>query len=142
MAGKGRTRTAIPGPPGADQLERRRADWEATAGELRELLRDGHRLLADLRAERTQVLGALDPAKLAALVDERIAAAVREGLAGYRTVLERRTAEASQAVMDRFDTMCAALLGDEDAAGGLEAALRRFLDRQRRLDQANGGPAS
>jgi hypothetical protein len=132
-------RRAIPAPGGPDPLERRQADWDATVREFREALREGHELLGALRAERAEaqrVLAVCEPAALAAVADERIAGALDEGLAGYRAKIATAIGDAEARVFARFDKLVAALMGDEDADGGLEAALHRFQDRQRVLEAA------
>jgi hypothetical protein len=107
---------------------------------MRELLREGHGLVRQLRsasAEAALLLAACDPERLSPLVDERIAAAVAGGLDRYEARIGELLSLGAAQVFARFDELMAALLGDgEDPGGTLEASLRRFLERQRVLAES------
>lgn len=127
--------------PEAEALERRRADWDRSAAEIRGLLREAHEVLADLRQqvkEARELVAELAPGRLREIVDEQIAAAVAAGLATWQSSVQVMVADAQGKVLERFDRLTADLLGEEDEDGGVPGAIGRFRDRQARLEVAVG----
>jgi len=87
---------------------------DRTAEELRELIREGHALLKDMRAERRAIEQLLDgiPARVDARIEERVKAGLEE--LGEQT---KAAMDASVAKVGReFDRLEAILLGTDPAS--------------------------
>jgi len=140
MARSRGSRQAVPAQTGPDPLERKRADWDQTIADMRDLLRQGHELVAALRDERAateRALSAAAPETLRPVVDARVASAVSAGLELYEARIRTAIGDGVTRVYERFDALMAALLGDGgDPEGTLQESLERFLVRQRVLAEA------
>lgn len=77
--------------------------------QLREAIREGHELLAELRSTFRSMTDAYD--RLPHEVDRLLASQVSAGFARYSAALENAIAEATDAVHERFDKLVNALLG-------------------------------
>lgn len=90
--------------------------------ELRDLVREAHGVLGDLRRtirEAREMQDDLD-SQIALGVGDRIESAVTIGLSGYTEEMKRHVDEASEAVYNRFDTISKILLERDDERPGLE----------------------
>lgn len=83
------------------------------ADELRDLIREGHALLKDMRAERRAIEQLLDgiPAKVDARIEER----VKVGLEAFSEVTRKTIDAATERVFARFDQLADTLTGTDKA---------------------------
>ena len=83
--------------------------------ELRELIRQAHEVVKDLRAatrEAKDVRGSL-PAAAKKAVEDQISAEVAAGLESYNAALTKAVEDGTKAVYARFDTIEKMLLGED-----------------------------
>lgn len=86
--------------------------------QLREAIREGHELLAELRSTFRSMTDAHD--RLPQEVDRVMSEQVEAGLARYKKAIDRAIAQTTDAVHERFDKLVNALLG-----GGMSKRQRR-----------------
>lgn len=86
---------------------------ETPAAEMRELIREGHGLLKDLRAERREIERLLNgiPAKVDARIEER----VKAGLEALSETTRKTIDAATERVFARFDRLADTLTGTDKA---------------------------
>jgi len=86
---------------------------DRTAEELRELIREGHALLKDMRAERRAIEQLLDgiPARVDARIEER----VKAGLEALGETTRKTIDAATERVFARFDRLADTLTGTNKA---------------------------
>lgn len=116
---------------GIDRLEHVVADLESTIETAREVIRSGHELLKDLKAERRKVeeLIAAEPERL---VEVAINEAIVTGLNGYTEALSRAIDNSEAAIYDRFDRLGVLLLnGPDHTEPTLEDLVRARLEIDR-----------
>jgi len=107
-------------------------DAATAADELRELVRDAHAATKDLRQALRESQAYVD-GQIKDQIEHAMGEEVRAGLAEYRTLVNRKIADAEDAVQQRFGRMIAAVLG-EDKELPMEEMLRRIRGRQQLLE--------
>jgi len=108
--------------------------------ELRDIVREGHGLLKDLRALNTTAQRLIDvqrrfvESEIDQLVNERLKSEVGASLESYHGALGTMVIDAEQRIARRFDKFIAALLGSDAQGHTLEEIIEAFMSRQQLLE--------